>query len=1417
MQTSHVVSRIRGYLKSALRRGLPQRHISRQRRSVRCSDACAALTRINTLEDRILLATLYDFGDAPFPYPVTLAENGPRHLGDPNFGAILGTKKDGEADGTHSVAADADGADEDGVTFGTIRVGQLGATILVNMQNYLNTPGQTPRLDAWIDFNQDGTWGGPFEQIATAVRVYRGNTTISFDVPSWASSGTTYARFRVSELGNLSVTGLAPVGDNPGEVEDYAITILPPLTTNGDFGSQQIISSTNSGPESSVAADFNGDGDMDIVTGFFGSNTVTWFENDGQENFSAHVISASAHGVRNLVASDLDRDGDMDIVAALADTEAPHHRFEWYRNDGSGNFTILSISVPTAPGTDPSDPGPRSVFVADVDGDGDMDVIGGMDSFVKVALYENDGHQSFTKHPILEGGEGEGSSVVAADVDRDGDMDIVAAIRRSGELSWFENVGSLNFTRREIAAPPATSADLVDLHSVFAADLDGDLDMDVVVAGEDASPGDDGQVLWYENNGSEVFTPHVLSANALGAYSVFAADMNGDGRMDVLSASKTDSKVRWFQNEGSRVFTELTIYSKGTNEPDGPSSVFATDIDSDRDLDVLASINYENRVAWFSNRNGLDFGDAPAGYPVTLAEDGARHTGGWLFMGAEHDEEPDGTHSSLADADDITGVIDDEDGVKFSFLIAGSTGSSLTVTSSGTGKIDAWLDVNQDGDWLDAGENIIESLSVVEGENLLEFDTPPLLDSGIMFARVRLSTAGGLGMTGAAEDGEVEDHRLVVQLQSPTITGPATPVTDLRPTLTWTAVAAATSYKVSVKNLSTNTTNYHVATVSGTSYTPPVDFGIGQYSYTVQAFGTPESNSSFPSPAYTFQIQVAVQGLRVTTVSTAVVQELLWDKLPGARSYDVWVDNLTRNETQFVRRSTAAYWLSMNLPYGSYRAWVRGLDASGKYPGSWSASLDFSTLPPAPVITHGANPTYNYTPTFAWNAVPLVTGYDLVIRNMANGSTVIAERNIPGTSWTPPVPLADGIYRWWLIAISADGIRGVWTDPHDFTLRTGVTGLRVTSASTTLRPVLLWNAFPGAAKYDVWIDNLTTGQSQFVRDENVLTNSFSPASDLPYGHYRAWVRGLNAAGEPSNWSKSADFRVILPAPVITQGLNPTFDRTPTFGWNPVEGAVVYDVYLINLPDYVTSIVERNIPGTSWTPTTPIADGPWRWWVCAISANNIRGEWTFGGDLTLGTDIYIGGQTNVLTPKGTTSDTTPTFSWRPVDGAVRYDLWVDQLGEASQVIREQSLTTTSFVAAALPVGNYRTWVRAISATNEHSPWSLFVDFTIFFVDTGASQDPASANSSAIRKLRPVLISPLRVNNSSGIVRSDVSDNRETPVSVQPDWTETEQADARTEMTSSDVSSIACDARLFDVADELRDAFIQRWLMYPVSEC
>ena len=147
-----------------------------------------------------------------------------------------------------------------------------------------------------------------------------------------------------------------------------------------------------------------------------------------------------------------------------------------------------------------------------------------------------------------------------------------------------------------------------------------------------------------------------------------------------------------------------------------------------------------------------DFGDAPdPTYPTLLANDGARHNiVSSIFLGSGVSDESDGSPSADAAADD-------DDGVAFSGVDPGAT-ATVSITASAAGFIDAWVDFNQDGDWLDAGEQIFASRPVVAGANDFSVDIPASAPLGSSFARFRYSTTGGLLPTGAASDGEVEDY-----------------------------------------------------------------------------------------------------------------------------------------------------------------------------------------------------------------------------------------------------------------------------------------------------------------------------------------------------------------------------------------------------------------------------------------------------------------------------------------------------------------------------------------------------------------------------------------------------------------------------------------------------------------------------------
>ena len=167
----------------------------------------------------------------------------------------------------------------------------------------------------------------------------------------------------------------------------------------------------------------------------------------------------------------------------------------------------------------------------------------------------------------------------------------------------------------------------------------------------------------------------------------------------------------------------------------------------------------------------VDYGDAPAelGYPTVFGADGARHVfvPGDPVLGRRVDGEPDGQPDPAALGDDTNDAFD-EDGVRFTrVLLAGRRGEvavDAQVDPQVGAKLDAWIDFNNDGDWSDPGEQVFDSVDVANGLNRLAFRVPADAAGGQTFGRFRLSSDGGLSPTGEAPDGEVEDHRLVVEL-----------------------------------------------------------------------------------------------------------------------------------------------------------------------------------------------------------------------------------------------------------------------------------------------------------------------------------------------------------------------------------------------------------------------------------------------------------------------------------------------------------------------------------------------------------------------------------------------------------------------------------------------------------------------------
>lgn len=327
-----------------------------------------------------------------------------------------------------------------------------------------------------------------------------------------------------------------------------------------------------------------------------------------QAQIPKRVIATSAFRSTSVRAADLDGDGDPDVLASSVD----EHRIAWYENqsgdagaDADGFGDRQTIMSPAS--------GARSVHTADVDGDGDPDVLAATDE--EITLHKNqigdsgaDADGFGNRQTIASDGA---ESVFAGDLDGDGDPDVLAAT--DDRITWYENrsgdSGAVDFGDQK-----TISLSLTNFYtSVYVADLNGDGDPDVLSAIGD-------RVSWYENQMGEsgadadgFGSRQTITSSAEGAESVFVADLDGDGDPDVLAAAETGNKVVWHENQIGEVGADTDGFGSEqtiTTNVDNPKAVFATDLDGDDDPDVLSASETDNKVAWYENQGGGSGADA---------------------------------------------------------------------------------------------------------------------------------------------------------------------------------------------------------------------------------------------------------------------------------------------------------------------------------------------------------------------------------------------------------------------------------------------------------------------------------------------------------------------------------------------------------------------------------------------------------------------------------------------------------------------------------------------------------------------------------------------------------------------------------------------------------------------------------------
>ena len=139
---------------------------------------------------------------------------------------------------------------------------------------------------------------------------------------------------------------------------------------------------------------------------------------------------------------------------------------------------------------------------------------------------------------------------------------------------------------------------LTETHAVVAADLTGDGLIDLA-----ATDYVSGSVFWYENDGLGGFSVRVLDGNLEGAYPAHVADVDSDGDADVLATGYLADAVVWYESDGTGGFTKHVVDSTA----DGAHSVATGDMDKDGDVDLLAANQDAGTITWYENDGANNF------------------------------------------------------------------------------------------------------------------------------------------------------------------------------------------------------------------------------------------------------------------------------------------------------------------------------------------------------------------------------------------------------------------------------------------------------------------------------------------------------------------------------------------------------------------------------------------------------------------------------------------------------------------------------------------------------------------------------------------------------------------------------------------------------------------------------------------
>lgn len=445
----------------------------------------------------------------------------------------------------------------------------------------------------------------------------------------------------------------------------------------------------------------------------------------------------------------------------------------------------------------------------------------------------------------------------------------------------------------------------------------------------------------------------------------------------------------------------------------------------------------------------------------------------------------------------------------------------------------------------------------------------------------------------------------------PIVSAPLETTTWTRPTIRWSNSKNATSSILWVRNLSTGEILVDSLELSGTDYTPDVEWGIGKYSVYVRAKN--DVGLSAWSTRYVFVIKRSTfivpmpDGLNPRPTFS-------WGAVPGAVKYDFWLAGIRSPQVPVIATqidaSATTYTPPKDLADGTYRWWVRGMAKDGSF-DLWSMFDEFS-IESRTEIT-GVADEFTNRPDFTCMAVRRAVRYDLWISNLSNPSRppIQTMTDDASTTFHPNVDLATGRYRIWIRGVAADGSFGTWSRSKDFS--TGVIP-QLTVPATVFAPgdgiPLSWDAVEGAAQIEIWHQWAETGSLNHRTYMVSARTLYWFNGSRIIGKHQVWVRAVSADGRTGRWSNRIEVTVNGPVEYMrVASTDGAYDR-PAFSWDALYGAARYEVRIDDVANNVTGwMTASNLVVPAYSPGVSLPLGTYSFQVRAIANDGTVCEWS----------------------------------------------------------------------------------------------------------------------------------------------------------------------------------------------------------------